>query len=72
MDNLSEYYKFNRDLPRNFDRGLKKILGKYYDKLRELDFKKVKAVLKEEQGISLTTHHNQSSFFQSDSDNEQK
>jgi hypothetical protein len=31
-----------------------------------MDFRKVKAVLKKEQGISLTTQHNESSFMYTD------
>jgi hypothetical protein len=52
---LSEYYKFHRDVPRLFELDVFKILGKYYDRLRHFDYKKIKMVLKDEQGISLTT-----------------
>ncbi len=55
IEMLSEYYKFHRDIPKIFEKSVFRILGKYFDRLRHYDYKKIKCVLKEEQGISLTT-----------------
>jgi hypothetical protein len=52
---LSEYYKFHRDIPRIFQQSTQKTLNKYYDRLRNYDYKVIKRTLKQEQGISLTT-----------------
>lgn len=30
-------------------------MGKYYDKKRECDYKRIKKVLKQEQGLSITS-----------------
>jgi hypothetical protein len=35
--------------------GVEKIMSKYYDKKRECDYKRIKRVLKEEQGLSITS-----------------
>lgn len=63
---LSEYYKFHRDIPKIFEKSVFRILGKHYDKLRHFDYKKIKCVLKAEQGISLTTEKSDESSFCSD------
>jgi hypothetical protein len=52
---LTEYYKFHSDVPRVIEPRIEKILGKYYDKKREIDYKKIKRVLKEEQGLSISS-----------------
>jgi hypothetical protein len=44
---LTEYYKFHSDIPRVVELGIEKILGKYYDKKREYDYKKIKRLLKD-------------------------
>ena len=41
------------------------ILGKYYDKLKEIDFRRVKYILKKEQDISLTSQNDESSYVNS-------
>lgn len=41
-------------------------MNKYYNRLKDVDYKKIKSVLKKEQGISLTTHKSFSSFDDSD------
>ncbi len=41
-------------------------MGKYYNRLKDVDYKKIKSVLKKEQGISLTTHKSFSSLDDSD------
>ena len=46
IEMLSEYYKFHRDVPKLFELNVFKILGKYYDRLRHYDYKKIKMVLK--------------------------
>ena len=56
ITSLSEYYKFTRNLPLCRDSKFTYTLEKYQDKLRELDFRKVKAAVKKEQGISLTSY----------------
>ncbi len=52
---LSEYYKFHKDIPHIVERGIEKILAKYYDRRREYDYKCIKKQLKEEQGLSITS-----------------
>lgn len=52
---LTEYYKFHVDLPRVVEKSIEKIIGKYYDKKREFDYKKIKKILKQEQGLSITS-----------------
>lgn len=37
-------------------------MEKYYNKLKDVDYKKIKQVLKQEQNISLSTHKSFSSF----------
>lgn len=54
---FSEYYKFNRDIPRCFDKDLQSPLMRYQEKVKKLDFRKVKNALKKEQGISITSQH---------------
>lgn len=44
---ITEYYKFHRDVPLIFDKPLERILGKYYSKVRENDYKQIKRVLKD-------------------------
>lgn len=41
-------------------------MDKYYNKVKDVDYKKIKSVLKKEQGISLTTHKSFSSISHSD------
>jgi len=55
MAMLTEYYKFHSDVPRVIELGVEKIMGRYYDKKRENDYRIVKKVLKEEQGLSITS-----------------
>lgn len=55
MEMLSEYFKFHRDVPRVIERSIEKILRKHQDKQREHDYKKIKRILKEEQGVSITS-----------------
>lgn len=57
ISQLAEYYKFSRDLPRPNDQNLTRTIQRYHDKLREFDFKRVKAAVKRQQGISLTSCH---------------
>ena len=64
---LTEYYKFHSDLPRVVEPKIEKILGKYYDKKRELDYKKVKRILKEEQGLSISSVQESESSINGDS-----
>ena len=52
---LSEYYKFHKDIPRIIESSIEKILGKFYDRKREFDYKRIKRILKEEQGLSITS-----------------
>lgn len=58
---LSEYYKFNRDFPRCFDNDIEGALMRYQEKLKKLDFRKVKCAIKKEQGVSITSQHSSSS-----------
>jgi hypothetical protein len=39
------------------------VLGKYHDKKREHDYKRIKRLLKEEQGISITSVQESESDF---------
>lgn len=59
---LSQYYKFHRDLPTWNDRHVAGIMGKYYGRVKDVDYKKIKSILKKEQGISLTTQKSFSSM----------
>lgn len=59
---LSEYFKFHRDIPTWNNLGVDRIMGRYYSRLKDVDYKRIKNVLKKEQGISLTTHKSFSSF----------
>lgn len=52
---LSEYYKFHKDIPRVIETSIEKILGKYYDRKRQYDYKCIKKILKQEQGLSITS-----------------
>jgi len=45
---LSEYYKFHRDIPTWNDQHIEGIMGKYYSRVKDVDYKKIKKVLKEE------------------------
>ena len=63
---FSEYYKFNRDIPRCFDKDLQRPLMRYQEKVKKLDFRRVKNALKREQGISITSQHSESSLEQSE------
>jgi len=46
LKSFQEYYKFHNDVPRVIELGVEKIMEKYYDKKRKLDYKKIKKVLK--------------------------
>lgn len=59
---LTEYYKFHSDVPRVIELGVEKIMNRYYDKKRENDYRKVKKVLKEEQGMSITSVQGSESY----------
>ena len=41
---LTEYYKFHNDVPRVVELGVEKIMGRYYDKRRGIDYRKIKRV----------------------------
>lgn len=41
-------------------------MAKYYNRVKDVDYKKIKSVLKKEQGISLTTHKSFSSLDDSE------
>lgn len=43
---LTEYYKFHRDLPVWNEARVEGIMGKYYERLKDVDYKKIKSVLK--------------------------
>jgi hypothetical protein len=43
--------------------GVEKIMSRFYDKKRECDYKKIKKVLKAEQGLSITSVQDSSSAF---------
>lgn len=43
---LSEYYKFHRDLPVWNQRPVENIMERYYNRLKDVDYKKIKSVLK--------------------------
>lgn len=58
---LSEYYKFHNDIPRVVELGVEKIMSRFYDKKRECDYKRIKKVLKAEQGLSITSVQESSS-----------
>ena len=45
---LSEYYKFHKDIPRLFLVRVAKIMNKYHDKKRKLDYFQIKKLLIEE------------------------
>lgn len=45
---LSEYYKFHKDIPRLFLARVAKIMNKYHDKKRKLDYLQIKKLLVEE------------------------
>ena len=63
IEQLTQYYKYNRELPRVV--GAEKEMEEYHRKLRNYDFKVVKAVLKKEQGVSITSQHDESSIVPS-------
>ncbi len=44
---LSEYFKFHRNTPMFYDKGLFRIMDRYYEKIRDHDYKKVKYALKQ-------------------------
>jgi hypothetical protein len=62
IEHLSEYYKFNRDFPRCFDKNLASILMRYEDRLKKMDFRRVKNAIKKEQGVSITSQHSTTSY----------
>lgn len=39
---LSEYYKFHRDLPTWNDRHIEGTMGRYYSRVKDVDYKKIK------------------------------
>lgn len=43
--------------------GVEKIMSRFYDKKRECDYKRIKKVLKAEQGLSITSVQDSSSAF---------
>lgn len=63
---LSDYYKFHRDFPIWNEKNIQKTMGRYYSRIKDVDYKRIKKVLKEEEGISLTTHKSFSSFEESE------
>ena len=69
---LSEYYKFHSDIPRVIEPKIEKMLGRYYDKKREYDYKKIKRILKEEQGLSISSVQESQSSMNGDSMAEKK
>lgn len=42
-------------------------MERYYTKLKDVDYKKIKRILKQEQNISISTHKSFSSFDDSES-----
>ena len=62
---LTQYYKFYRDLPAWNERAIQGIMQRYYNRLKDVDYKKIKSVLKRQQGISLT-HKSFSSLYDSE------
>lgn len=52
---LTEYYKFHSNVPRVVEPRIERVLGRYHDKKRECDYRRIKKLLKEEQGISITS-----------------
>ena len=63
---LSEYYKFHRNLPVWNQRSVEVLMERYYEKLKDADYKKIKRILKEEQNISISTHKSFSSYDDSE------
>ena len=47
IEMISEYYKFHRDVPMCYNKPIEKVMGKYYSRLREFDYKNIKKVLKD-------------------------
>lgn len=68
---LTEYYKFHANIPRVVEPSIERVLGRYHDKKREFDYRRIKKQLKEEQGISITSVQESESDF-SDSAVEKK
>lgn len=52
---LAEYYKFHSNVPRVVEPRIERVLGRYHEKKRECDYRRIKRLLKEEQGISITS-----------------
>ncbi|KRX04101.1 hypothetical protein PPERSA_08316 [Pseudocohnilembus persalinus] len=46
---LTEYYKFHNEIPRLFMLPISKVLNKYHDKKRRLDYLRITKMLKEEE-----------------------
>ena len=75
---LSEYYKYHRDHPLEFDLGVSSILAKYHQKLKKIDFKRITEVIRKEKiERGETVSSRQSSFdseasFHSDVDAKSK
>lgn len=63
---LSEYYKFHRNQPVWNDKGVEPIMSKYYSRVKDVDYKNIKQILKKEQNISITTHKSFSSYEDSE------
>lgn len=42
IEMLTEYYKFHRDLPVWNERQVETTMGKYYNRLKDVDYKKIK------------------------------
>ena len=52
---ITEYYKFHKDYPKFYEKGVDRILEKYYDRKKEFQYKRIKHILKQEEDISITT-----------------
>ena len=69
---LSEYYKFHKDAPTWNDYRVEQIMEKYYHRMKDVDYKRMKQILKKEQDISLTSRKSFSSCDDSYGDKKSK
>lgn len=46
---MSEYYKYHNEVPRMFFLPLSDLMAKYFDKVRSINYKKIKKIIQKEQ-----------------------
>ena len=57
IEQITEYYKFHTDHPNaaGYSHSLQRILNEHYDKEKQIAYKQIKRILKDENNISITT-----------------